>query len=494
MQEIEDGGTENKSGSSQEMAWKEGGRPQKAGTIVAIECAAVVLVGVLIWFYRLPDLSPLAEHGFAVLALTIGLWITEVVPAAVAGLLFMVLLPLLKVAPPNVAFAGMTAPVLWLILAGLLLGVAVDKTGLARRLAYWAIIRFRADTPFRVVVSFVFTGAVLTFVLPTVVARVAVLIPVTMGLVEAFHAGTTDRISKFLMTTMFLASQSIMMMVMTSIEPNLVAVGLLARQGIHVSWGHFFLMWSIPALFLNTLIAFVIPFVLYAPVRQTRLDLRRLEEEQRRLGPVSADEKKMAVCFAVVLLLWATSAWTNLNPAWVGVLAVTALFVPGVRVLSMGDVRQRLNLMHVFFLGAVLSIAAVMKHVALTDSAVRFLDTHFAIPGQGYTAALGLTALVQVLHLGLSDVTSFVASVMPIFLKYAAIHHLSQVWVAWVVLAASLGFLLPYQAAPILIIYSLGYLEMRDVLKIGALITLATLVLVPFLAVVWWSWAIPLWL
>ncbi len=86
-------------------------------------------------------LSPAAWATAAVAVLMATWWFTDAVPAAMTGTLPFVLLPLLGVAPVGAVAADYFSPVLFLVLGGALLGRALEKWGLHRRLALAVVAR-----------------------------------------------------------------------------------------------------------------------------------------------------------------------------------------------------------------------------------------------------------------------------------------------------------------------------------------------------------------
>ena len=453
-----------------------------------------VVFTLLIWFSHFAGVKPAGQHFMALLVMVIVFWIFEVMPAGFAGLLFMTLVAVFKIVPPSVAFSGFTAPVLWLIFAGLAIGAAADKTGLGKRMAYWIMVKMRANTPHKLLWSFLIVGAVLTPLLPTVFARLAVLIPVGVGLLSAFSVIPGSRMAKFILISMFVGSQGLMLMFMTGMEPTLLATGILAHYGIHIYWSDYIIMWFLPGLILNLGLYWASSWLLFRPRReeyaQETMEIFRAEYE--KLGKMSAGEKRMAIWFGIIVLLWLTDFWTHLNPNWVGVFGAVGLFLPGVGVMEPKDLQARLNFVQILFYAAALSISGMLTTLHLDKWLSDLLDKHIALTNTGFLSTFVLGGLVQILHVPLSTVSSTVAATAPIMIAYAAHHGLNLVWAAWVVVASSAAYILPYQNAPLLMTYGLGHLTMWDMIKIGILTTVVTLVAVPLLGILWWSWSIPM--
>lgn len=451
-------------------------------------------VTLILWFSHFTGVTTAQQHFMSLLAMVIIFWIFEVMPAGFSGLLFMTLVSFLGIAPPSVAFSGFTVPVLWLIFAGLAIGAAADKTGLGKRMAYWTLIKLKANTPHRLLWSFLLVGAVLTPLLPTVFARLAVLMPVAIGLLTAFNVTQGSKMAKFILISMFVGAQGLMLMFMTGMEPTLLAVGTLSHYGVHVYWSKYILMWILPSLILNLGLYWATAWLLFRPSQAEYAGetLEVFREEYKNLGPMSAEEKRMVGWFILVILFWLTDFFTHFSPNWVGVFGAVGLFLPGVGVMKPKDLQERLNFVQVIFFASALSITGIIAKIHLDKWFSGLLAKHISLHDTGAWSSFVLGGIVQILHVPLSTVSSTVAATTPIIVAYAAQHGLNLAWAAWIVIASSAAYILPYQNAPLLMTYGIGHLNMWDMIKIGILTSAVTLVAVPLLDVLWWSWTIPL--
>lgn len=112
-----------------------------------------------------------AMRGGALVLVTIALYATGVLPEAITALAFFALAMLLAVAPPVIVFAGFTSTAFWLVFSGLVIGVAVDRTGLGTRLADAVISRLGGDYA-RLVAGVIAVGVLLAFVMPSTMGRI----------------------------------------------------------------------------------------------------------------------------------------------------------------------------------------------------------------------------------------------------------------------------------------------------------------------------------
>ena len=81
----------------------------------------------------------------ALVLLTVGMLATGLVSEQLAILIFFFLAVVLSISPPEVVFSGFNSSAFWLVFGGLIIGVAVEKTGLGGRVAKSIIHRIKGN-------------------------------------------------------------------------------------------------------------------------------------------------------------------------------------------------------------------------------------------------------------------------------------------------------------------------------------------------------------
>jgi solute carrier family 13 (sodium-dependent dicarboxylate transporter), member 2/3/5 len=150
-----------------------------------------------------PDGLPVAgQRMLALLTFAVIVWTTEALDYAVSAVVIAALMALLlgfspSVANPNalygtsagltLAFSGFANTALALVAAALFLSAAMTATGLDRRIALSILSRVGTETR-HVVMGTILVGFVIAFLVPSTTARVACLVPITLGIIAAFGA------------------------------------------------------------------------------------------------------------------------------------------------------------------------------------------------------------------------------------------------------------------------------------------------------------------
>src|SRR5258708_1413760 len=151
-----------------------------------------VLVPVALWFAPL-KLDPLVQHALAITSFMIVAWITEVLDHALTGMIGCYLFWALKLVKIDVAFSGFADDTAWFLFGAVLFGTMATKSGLARRLAYLVMLRV-GNTYSRLLLGIILSDFLLTFLIPSGIARVAIMAAVALGLMEVFGVGPGSNI------------------------------------------------------------------------------------------------------------------------------------------------------------------------------------------------------------------------------------------------------------------------------------------------------------
>jgi di/tricarboxylate transporter len=153
-----------------------------------------ILVPLAVWFAPLP-LEPVTKHGFAIVGFMVVAWITRAMDYALAGLVGCFLFWALGVVRFPVAFSGFANDTAWFLFGALLLGVITTQSGIARRLAYFIMLRVGITYP-RILLGLILTDFLLTFIVPSGIARVVIMASIAFGLAEAFKSGVGSNVSR----------------------------------------------------------------------------------------------------------------------------------------------------------------------------------------------------------------------------------------------------------------------------------------------------------
>ncbi len=443
-----------------------------------------VLVPAVIWLSPL-QLAPRTQHMFAVLAFMLVAWMTQATEFAVTGLIGCFLFWALGIVPFPVAFAGFTSQPAWFSFAALLMGLLARESGLAHRLAFTVIQRVGTSYP-RILLGLLITNYLLTFIVPSGLARLVIMASVAMAVAEAFQAGRGSRIACGMFVALTYTADLFDKMMLAG-TASITSAGLMQRLGgVNVQWSQWLLAF-LPCSIVTVFVAWYLALRLFPPERTALApDRAYFRHELEKMGSWSAAERRAAALMGSAMLLWMTGSLTHIPPTMVALGAGLFALLPKVGVLDAGALR-RLNYSSFFFVAAAISMGSVLEAThglsvlatGLFHWIQPVLTNVFSI-----TAVLYWTAFLY--HFLLGSEISMLATSIPLVLTYAKTHGLDPLQLSLIWTFAAGAKLFAYQSAVLVVGYSFGYFEARDLVKMGAWMTLIEFVMLMLLVPFYW--------
>src|SRR5262245_9226995 len=193
-----------------------------------------LVVPMALWFAPL-ELDPTVKRALAITSFIIIAWITEALDHALTGLIGCYLYWALGVVKFNVAFSGFANDTAWFLFGAVLFGAMATKSGLARRLAFLVILRVGKTYP-RILLGLILSDFLLTFLVPSGIARVVILGAVALGLMEAFGLSKGSNVGRGMFLILTYTAGIFDKMIIAG-AASITARGLIERFGqVPVLW------------------------------------------------------------------------------------------------------------------------------------------------------------------------------------------------------------------------------------------------------------------
>ena len=443
-----------------------------------------IIVPLAIWFAPI-NLDPVAKHGLAITTFMVIAWITQAMEYAVAGLIGCFLFWALKVASFNVAFAGFANDTAWFLFGALLIGAIATKSGVARRLAFFIMLRIGITYP-RILLGLIVTDLLLTLIVPSGIARVVILAAIALGLAEAFRAGQGSNVARGMFLIITYTANIFDKMIIAG-AASITARGLIEKVGgVEVLWS----LWALaflPCSIITVLAAWGLTLWLYPPERVALEGGRDyLRDELKKMGPWTPLEKRAAALIAVAVVLWLTDFIHHVSPSVIGIgVGLFALF-PRVGVLETDDLR-RLNYLPMFFVASAVSMGVVLEATkglgVLTDLIFAWMEP---LTTNLFTTTVVMYWTAFVYHFFLASEISMLGTSIPLVMNFAKAHGLSPLQVGMIWTFAAGGKIFVYQSGVLIVGYSYGYFAPRDLFRIGLALTIVEFVILLLLVQLYW--------
>lgn len=446
-----------------------------------------------------PPPAGMSESAWAVAGLTgwmAAWWMTEAVPLAVTAVLPFVILPLAGVSDAETTASTYYSPILFLLLGGAFIALAIERTGMHRRLSLAILRVVGADGgPVRLLIAFMLSTALLSMFISNT-STTLIMMPMALAVLEGgSRSGEGDAPLQtglhgaLPMGIAFAASIGGLGTIVGS-PTNAIAVGLLDKlAGVRITFAEWSL-YGIPLVLLS------VPLAALIVARVQRVAGHAFDVPAARAAIDSnaawtASEKRLVPVALLTFLAWATQplvaamlppgSWTDGTIAVIAALALFLLPDGTGRPLLVWHEAERAPWSVIFMFGGGLALAAGMTASGLAG----WIGTAL-LPLQTWPlllVALTMTVLVILVTEFASNVAT-ATGIIPVVASLVVVLGVDPVLLALpAALAASWGFMLPAGTGPNAIAWSTGRIRIGAMVTAGALLDVAGAVLI--VGVVW---------
>lgn len=441
-----------------------------------------ILLFLVLLFIPTPDgLSLEGKRALAIFVLALSLWVTNTLPLAITSILGIALIPLFKVMSAAETFAIFGNRAVFFILGALIIAAAIYKTGIARRVSYLFISKI--DTSFKsIIFSIIAISYLLSLIMPEH-AVAAILFPIVFELVKSLKLKPLE--SNFAKAAFLALAWGAVVGGITTFlggARNILAVGLLENTyGISINfmeWMKFSIVYSLPLVIISY---YVIIYFFQTNVENIKQRLNTIGKQYEALGPISRDEKILSVLFLIIISSWMFLSG-RIDISVTAILGGVLIFV--FNIINWEDIESYINWGIILMYGGAIVIATSLTRTGaaewLSESIFEF------IPQSTFLILLVIVLITKFLTEGVSNVAA-VAIVLPIAYSMGNILNFNPLIITYLVaLTGGLAFMLPMGAPPNAIAFSSGYLELKEVIKVGFILNLISIVLLYIIAVRIW--------
>ena len=452
---------------------------------------AVVGIGLAISLIPRPSgVSPDAWHLLAIFVATVAGLTLQPLPGGAMVLLGVGASVLLGVQPIDTALSGYGDPIVWLVLAAFFMSRGMIKTGLGRRIAF-LFIRRLGRRSLGLGFSMTLTEFVLASFIPSNAARSGgIIFPIAKSLAEAYdsHPGpTAGRLGAFLMVFLYQGCIVNCAIFLTGQAANaLIASFALKTAGVEISYGTWFAGGVVPGL-VTLLAAGLLVYRMSPPeVTHTPRAPEIAQTELDAMGPMSMDERRMLLVFALVAGLWMTTAWHGIHYAAVALTGIGVLLISGV--IDWEDVKSERAAWDVFiWYGGLVQLAGALAQTGLPD---QFAQAVSGVTGgwPWWGALLALVLVYVYAHYAFASITAHATAMYIPFLAVMLAAGVPAGLAALSLAYASnlMAGLTHYGTTPGPIYFGAGYVTQATWWRIGFAVSVVSLTIFATVGVAWW--------
>lgn len=447
----------------------------------------------------LVDAQSISPHATKVLALAAWMiiwWITEAAPIPVTALLPMIYFPFSGVMKISEAAAPYGNQIVFLFMGGFLIALALEKHRLHERIAL-NLIRITGTSGNGIIIGFtIATGFLSMWISNTATAMMMLPIGVSVVNLLKSTSNNTEKLTvgerNFSIALMLLIAYAANIGGIATIigtPPNVVFAGLL-DQFYHqkLDFGKWMLV-GFPLAVTLLVSAYIIVVVILFPnkIKKIQGSDEMIQNRLRELGRIRKEEMTVIAIFSVTCLLWIFQQPLNillesemLNDTNVAMLGGVLMFIvpydlKNPKFLLEWDDTKKMAWGILILFGGGLCLAK-----GLSDAQIIQL-VGAKIAAQSSSAVWLLIGLITA-SVFITELMSNVALVqifIPVVFGIAASTGINPIILAMpVTIGASMAFMFPVATPPNAIVFSSGYLKVKDMMKAGILLNIVSILII----------------
>lgn len=450
---------------------------------------------VLTWILPAPaGMSPEAWACVGLALLMATWWATEAIPIPATSLLPIILVPALGIGKIGPTTAEYGNPIVFLFLGGFLLGIAMQRWNLHRRIAL-KVLLVMGQKPRRQIAGFMIaTGFLSMWVSNT--ATAIMMLPIGISVVSLLgkdhDEGEVARYATTLLLAIAYAASIGGIATLIGTPPNALLAGYLsASHGIDIGFAQW-LSVGLPVSVTMMAIAWW-----WLTRKGFRLEGGQsgdqvLHGELAKLGLMSAAEKRVAVVFCLAAVAWIVRPLLNdAGIAWLSDTSVALIAGIMLFLLPSGSERYAALLNWddakglpwgvLLLFGGGLALAKAIESSGLAEWIAQQLGVFGDMP---MLLLIGLVVLVIIFLTEVTSNTATAAAFLPLLGALAVSLSVDPLLITVpAAIAASCAFMMPVATPPNAIVFGTGHMKIQAMIKAGFFLNIAGTLIVTLLVV-----------
>jgi len=462
-----------------------------------------IIVGLIVWFMPVPGDMNIVQHKLlSIFAGAVVAWITmginfAVSTFAIVSLLYFWVGNLANkvvgtslVHDANFAVNGFSSPSLWLLVTGFVISIAMTESGIARRMAL-IMMKKLGKTPRGAMFATIIANFIVAPLTPSNTARAAAMLPILNGVSETYQAKPGSNFGKALYLGGTFTNNITGSAFLTGTIPNPLGIALITAA-VGASQFTTWSFWAIASVPTNIIILIIMALVLLKmfPPENKKLPggIEYVENELKKMGPMSIDEKKSIFYFLLALILWSTDSIHHFDSAMIAFFVSLLIFLPRLGVLQWKKIQKSLPWELFVYFGGVITLSSALMKTGAFQLVIEKLLSSFGLFDMNYTLLLlVLMGFTIFSHIIWSTTTAMAGVMIPIHIGIAQACGFDVVqFVLPMVIMLGYALCLPFNTMGNIILFGTGYFTVTEQFRAGLIISLIIWIMWIITALVWW--------
>jgi sodium-dependent dicarboxylate transporter 2/3/5 len=464
-----------------------------------IGIAAGIAIALFLYFINPFGVNEKATTVLAIAGLMITWWVAEALPMPVVALIPLVLFPLFHINTIKATAASYGNEIIFLFMGGFMLGLAIEKWNLHRRIAL-SIVNITGTSGNRIVLGFILATGLLSMWLSNT-ATTMMMFPIALSVIHVMKEnndgkGNFQHFNLCLMLAIAYASNFGGIATIIGTPPNVSFVGYFEKKYGSIDFLDWMMICTPLAILLMFALYFVTTRILFPNhIKKSQAAHQYIKSELIQLGPLSVSEKRVLIIFVSTALLWIFRKLINDNQPYfqlddnmIAIMGAIALFIcpSGKNSQTQENKSYSDNILEwedtknlawgiLLLFGGGIALADALEKAGLIQQLGAWLS-QFAGGG------IVLVLMVTIISIFISEVMSNIAQVIvfaPVVCSLADSIGMNPLLLGLpMTLAASCASMLPMGTPPNAIVFASGHIKLKQMLKAGLVMNLISIVLI----------------
>jgi anion transporter len=418
-------------------------------------------------------------------------WVAEAMPMPAVALFPLILFPLLGIAKIEDVAASYANPVIFLFLGGFLIGLAIEKWYLHKRIAL-NIVRLTGTAGNRIVLGFVMATGLLSMWLSNT-ATTMMMYPIAMSVIQVIEKSTGEKATRNLSVCLLLAiayaSNFGGIATIIGTPPNVAYVSFLEKNNGYTFEFIDWMKMCIPLSIVLLVVLYLVMTKFLLPVKSTADEAVKevIGSEIKLMGKLTKAEQRVLFVFVLTATLWITRDIINnlqqaikLDDTLIAVFGGVMLFIipsgaEDKKPLLIWSDTSKMAWGILLLFGGGIALADQLGKAGLIQALAAWI-AGFVQPG------FFLVLMITVVSIFVSEVMSNVAQVIvfaPVVAGMAGALNADPLQLGMAMtLGASCAGMLPMGTPPNAIVFASGRLKLKHMMITGFIMNLVSAVLI----------------
>ena len=427
------------------------------------------------------------RRSLGILAFCLVLWVREPVPFHVTGFIGILFMCFARVDTfANLIRQGFGNDTIVFFIGVLTLSSVVTRTGIGKRISVYILSKTGNSTS-RILLGFLIVGPLLSMWM-TAMAAAAILMPLAVTILqEEKMEPMKSNFGKALMIACAWGPLIGGIGTPAGAGPNPLAIGFISDiAGIDISFTQL-MIYGIPSVVLLIIPSWIVLLLFFRPEKKyLNKSKEDMENDFRKLPPISRDERHTIIIFLITAFLWLASGWLGgilgikIGTSAPAVLCLCLFHLPGMISISWKEIQKEISWDGILLIACGISLGLAVYNTGAAEWLALLLlkgIVHMPVLARIFM----IIFIISILKVGLSSNTVTASIIIPIMIVLASTYKLPVLGIVIpACLTLSLAFILVTSTPTNVISYSSGYFSIGDMARAGVIMTMVSCLILTF--------------